>query len=441
VTSSNLRFLGILGILCLFCYGNARYLKATRNLALAMNIIDQVYVENPSGRQLYRAAISGMLKSLDANSSYIAQEQLQSFQSIFEQEFGGLGIGVEGPPRRPQWTIMTTIFNSPAFKAGLRPADIIETIDGAPIGALPFEDVSRKLRGREGTSVILGLQRDGESFSKSIVRDRVEIESVIGDRRREDGTWEFLMQADPRIAYVRIELFGEKTVAEFERAIASCNPRPSGLIIDLRDNSGGLLVAATQICDLFLDEGQIVTTRGRGDRLEEEIQARPGTILPADCPIAIVINENSASASEILAGCLKDRGRGIVVGARSYGKGSVQNVIPIEGGRAAMRLTTAYYYPPSGRRIHRRDPKSMSGEWGVDPNEGCNIELTDEQLDQTIDRFRMRSQPPPPLSQEKSEPSKDAQASGQSSSRSSDPSLDVDAQLSLAVERLQGLLP
>lgn len=365
-------------------------------MALAMNIIDQVYVEPTNNDQLYQAAMAGMLRSLDPNSSYIPRQQLQSFQSIFEQEFGGLGVSLEGPPQRPHLTIASTIFNSPAFRAGLRPGDVLARVDGIEVRHWTTQEVSPKLRGKEGTMVRLAIERDGQTIETDLVRDRIEVESVLGDWRSADGTWQFPMQADPRIAYVRVELFGEKTAAEFEKALRSCNPKPEGIIIDLRDNSGGLLLAASQICDLFLDDGTIVTTQGREGVVDEVLEATPGTIVPNACPIAILINENSASASEILAACLKDRQRATVVGVRSFGKGSVQNVIPLEGGKAAMRLTTSYYFPPSGRRIHRRDPRSEAGEWGVDPSENCEVEMDLKSLEATIARFRERSQPRDP---------------------------------------------
>lgn len=387
-----------------------------------MSIVDQVYVEPTNTSQLYQAAMSGMLRSLDANSGYIGQEQLQSFQSIFEQEFDGLGVSLDGPPRRPSLTVVSTIFNSPAFRAGIRPGDVIASVDGLDVRQWTSQEVSSKLRGREGTSVRLVIDRDGETLEKIVVRDRIEIESVLGDRRRSDGTWDFLMQADPRIAYVRIELFGEKTASEFEQAISKCSPSPQGLIIDLRDNTGGLLVAAAEICDLFLEDGPIVTTKGRDQRVDEELAASPGSILPVTCPIAIIVNENSASASEILAGCLKDRGRAQIVGVRSFGKGSVQNVIPLEGGRAAMRLTTAYYYPPSGRRIHRKDLNSEEGEWGIDPSPNCEVDLTDEAFEATVERFRERSKP---------------FTSEEEPSIEGDESVNVDPQLSFALNLLQ----
>lgn len=391
-----------------------------------MNVIEQVYVEPTDPKKLYRAAITGMLGSLDANTSYISQDQLRSFESIFEQEFGGLGVSLDGPPRRPELTVASTIFNSPAFRAGIRPGDVIAKIEGEEVRGAKVQDVSSKLRGREGTSVKLVIDRDGELLDKLLVRERIEIESVLGDRRRSDGTWDFQLEADPRIAYLRIELFGEKTTKEFKKSIESCQPRPQAILIDLRDNSGGLLLAAAQICDLFLDSGPIVTTKGRSEKIDDELIAAEGTIVPNDCPIAILINENSASASEILAGCLKDRNRAIVVGTRSFGKGSVQNVIPIEGGKAAMRLTTAYYYPPSGRRIHHRS-QSDDEEWGIDPSPGCKVAMTDEELQAAVTRLRQRSYP---ISDQEV-------VSKQEDGTQGDPSIDADPQLKLAFEKLK----
>jgi len=394
-----------------------------------MDIIGQVYVEPADPKELYRSAMNGMMKSLDRHSSYIAADSLQSFQLYFEQQFGGLGVSLDGPPRRPHLTIVTTLFNSPAFRAGLLPGDVITKIDNEEVRHSMVEQVSSKLRGKEGTSVSLEIDRAGSLFSKTIVREKIDVESVIGDRRRGDGTWEYCMQYDPRIAYFRIELFGEKTAKELQKAIDGCKDTVQAIVIDLRDNSGGLLLAATDICDLFLDDGQIVTTRGRDQKIDEEIDANVGTIIPNSVPIAVIINENSASASEIVAACLKDRKRCLVVGVRSFGKGSVQNVIPLEGGKAAMRLTTAYYYPPSGYRIHRKE-NQPADTWGVDPSDGCEIALTGEKLVKTIARFRRRSDP---MANGMTPSSSAAAPAGESR----DPSLEDDSQLLLAVRTLQ----
>ncbi len=396
MTISNIRLLAVLIVVCLFCYGNARRIRNLGDLSLAMDIIDQSYVDKPDREALYRAAMSGMIDSLDAHSEYIPPSALKSFHSIFEQEFGGLGVSLDGPPRRSDLTIVATLFNSPAYHAGLRPGDRIIGIDGDDVRGTKFDEASKRLRGREGTPIRLQVERDGleAPMDITVVRAIIDMESVIGDRRMPDGKWDFHLEDDPQIAYCRLELFGEKTAKELERAISTMEPAPKGIILDLRDNSGGLLTSATKICDMFLNDGQIVTTRGRDEVLEDEYQATKGTIADDSVPIVVIINESSASASEILAGCLKDRNRATIVGKRSYGKGSVQNVIPIEGGNAAMRITTAYYFPPSGRRIHRlnRD-KSKAESWGVDPSEGCEIEISNTQLNAAIERFRRRSDP------------------------------------------------
>ncbi|MFY8199290.1 MAG: S41 family peptidase, partial [Pirellula staleyi] len=257
------------------------------------------------------------------------------------------------------------------------------------------EDVSKKLRGREGTSVNLKLERlnEPDPVVITVVRARIEVESVLGDRRRLDGKWEYRMEEDPRIAYMRVELFGEKTTEELRRAIASISKDSQALIIDLRDNTGGLLNSATDVCDMFLDEGQMVSTRGRGDRLDQSYDAKKGTELSNSIPIVVLINEHSASASEVVAACLQDRCRATVVGNRSFGKGSVQNVIPLDAGLAAMRLTTAYYYPPSGRLIHRKPSAKEDDIWGVHPDDGCEVKLDEKAFIKLIERFRKRSDP------------------------------------------------
>jgi len=180
---------------------------------------------------------------------------------------------------------------------------------------------------------------------------------------------------------------------EIENALKPLRGQIDAIILDLRDNGGGLLNTAVDVCDLFLDDGLIVATQGRGMTKIESANAKPGTIVPDNLPVAVLINENSASASEVVAACLKDRNRAIIVGQRSYGKGNVQSVIPIEGGRAAIRFTTAYYFPPSGRRIHKRPKDTDDDQWGVEPSPGAEITLDQKQLAIASERMRRRSDP------------------------------------------------
>lgn len=441
MTTKNLKILLIVLIGSLFCYGNAQRLRNLGDLALAMEIIDREYVEKPDKDKLYQAAMKGMIDSLDPYSSYIPVESLKQFHAVFEQEFGGLGISLAGRPRRERLTIIATLFDSPAFRAGVKPGDVILKIDGDEAAKSGVEAVSNKLRGKEGTAVTLTIERvnEPEPLVIKIIRAKIEVESVLGDRRRMNGSWDFAMEEDPSIAYVRLELFGEKTTEELKAALATVRKNCKGLILDLRDNTGGLLIVAKDICDMFLDDGEIVSTRGRDDRIDQRFIAQSGTEIANSVPIAILINEHSASASEVVAGCLQDRCRATIVGDRSFGKGSVQNVIPLDAGMAAMRLTTAYYYPPSGRLIHRRLSAKPEDEWGVSPNKGCLVKLNEEAFLKSIERFRKRANPTENgLGQPRSEiDSSDIDEGSQAGNDHLDPTLKDDPQLEKAVEILK----
>ncbi len=439
VTTKNLKILIVVLIGSLFCYGNAQRYRNLGDLALAMEIIDQEYVKKPDKEKLYQAAMKGMIDSLDPYSSYIPIESLKPFQAVFEQEFGGLGVSLDGRPRRERLTIVATLFDSPAYKAGVKPGDVILEIDGVDSAKSEVENVSKKLRGKEGTSVTLTVERASvpEPLHIKITRARIEVESVLGDRRRMNGTWEFAMEEDPRIAYMRLELFGEKTTEELKTALASVRKQCKGLIIDLRDNTGGLLMAAKDICDMFLDDGEIVSTRGRNDRIDQRYSAQPGTEIENSVPVVCLINEHSASASEVVAGCLQDRCRATIVGERSFGKGSVQNVIPLDAGLAAMRLTTAYYYPPSGRLIHREPNAKPEDVWGVSPDEGCVVKLDEAAFLKSIERFRKRADPNENgLGKPREKQGSNEEASGLAKEHT-DPTLKDDPQLEKAVEILK----
>ena len=444
MTTKNLKILLLVLVGCLFCFGNAQRIRNLGDLALAMEIIDREYVEKPDKDKLYQAAMKGMIDSLDPYSSYIPVESLKQFQAVFEQEFGGLGISLDGRPRRERLTIITTLFDSPAFRAGVKPGDVILQIDGVDAAKLEVETVSKKLRGKEGTAVTLTIERanEPEPLVIKILRARIEVESVLGDRRQMNGSWQFAMEEDPRIVYVRLELFGEKTTEELKAALASVRKDCKGLIIDLRDNTGGLLNAAKDICDMFLDDGEIVSTRGRDDRIDQRYNAEPGTEIANSVPIAILINEHSASASEVVAGCLQDRCRATIVGDRSFGKGSVQNVIPLDAGMAAMRLTTAYYYPPSGRLIHRRSTAKPEDNWGVSPDKGCQVKLDDEAFLKSIERFRKRANPTENGLGKPRSTIDSSEAKGESNvgNEHLDPTLKDDPQLEKAVEILKAKL-
>jgi len=393
MSEKSLKLLTIGLLLCLACYFNAARYRPVRDVAYALDTISDSYVDPVSKSELKNAALEGILDSLDPYSSYVSEEKLQRFNSVFEQRFAGLGVQVEGPPSRPAITIIATLFNSPAYRAGLLPGDLILQIDGIDVRNTDTAEVSKKISGAVGTQVRLGIDRSGEKLDILAKREFIDVESVTGNRRRPDGTWEFQLQAAPKIAYLHANIFGEKTALEIETALDSLKGKIDAVILDLRDNGGGLLQSAVEICDLFLEDGRIVSTQGRGKTTLESLDATPGTVVPMSVPIAVIINSNSASASEVVAACLKDRQRAIVVGQRSYGKGNVQSVIPVEGGKAAIRFTTAYYFPPSGQRIHKRPRDTDADQWGVLPSPGAEVLLTQEQLELATQRMRRQGDP------------------------------------------------
>jgi carboxyl-terminal processing protease len=393
MSEKSLKLLTIGLLACLACYFNAARYRTVRDVAYALDTISDSYVDPVSKSELKNAALEGILDSLDPYSSYVSEEKLQRFNSVFEQRFAGLGVQVEGPPSRPAITIIATLFNSPAYRAGLLPGDLILQIDGIDVRNMDTAEVSKKISGAVGTQVRLEIDRSGEKLDILAKREFIDVESVTGNRRRPDGTWEFQLQAAPKIAYLHANIFGEKTALEIETALDSLKGKIDAVILDLRDNGGGLLQSAVEICDLFLEDGRIVSTQGRGKTTLESLDATPGTVVPMSVPIAVIINSNSASASEVVAACLKDRQRAIVVGQRSYGKGNVQSVIPVEGGKAAIRFTTAYYFPPSGQRIHKRPRDTDADQWGVLPSPGAEVLLTQEQLELATQRMRRQGDP------------------------------------------------
>jgi carboxyl-terminal processing protease len=226
------------------------------------------------------------------------------------------------------------------------------------------------------------IRRGDQLLPLSLTRATIPIPSVHGDWRNPDGSWNFVLKEYPRIGYLRLLQFGEKSAAEMADALAAIDGQVDGLILDLRNNSGVLLDAAIEICDMFVSgNGLIVSTRGRQDRLLDEHFATPETQFDPRLPMAVLVNRNSASASEIVAACLQDYGRAVVVGERSWGKGTVQNIVPVERGQSALKLTTASYWRPNGHNIDRHDPVAkQTGRWGVEPDPGLAIELTEEMI-------------------------------------------------------------
>ena len=393
MTGRNLRILSIIILVSVACAVQASRLRNVSDIALAMDYIEQMYVDPVLPEQLSEHAMVGMMERLDPYSSFMPPKDFESFHSQIEQNFAGLGIVVSKTD--DGWLkIVRTIHGAPAEKAGLTVDDLILEIAGTQTKSLKIEEASALLRGKPKTSVELQLGHIGDQGKRmvSVTRDIIETPSVIGDRRGDNGETIYQMQADPRIAYIHLAIFGEQSTNEMRKFLLQNDKQSKAVIVDLRENAGGLLTTAHDICDMFLNDGLIVSTRGRVPMANSELFATPGTLLGAEKPLVILLDGGSASASEVTAACLRDRKRAAIAGERSYGKGSVQNVIDMDGGRAALRLTTAYWFPPSGEKIHRSADAKPEDQWGVDPDPALAQKLTVEQKALAFSRLFRRDQ-------------------------------------------------
>jgi len=400
MTPRNLFALFLVTGLSLVCFNEARlqggrYARMFGTYAEVMDQIDRKYVEPADDRKMFEAALTGIVASLgDEYSAYIPPREAEALKSELEQKFGGVGVSVLKDEQSGRLIITSPLYDTPAYNAGILAGDVILAIDGADTAGMTMEEATGRMRGPIGEMVRLKIERAGEPapLELSLTRAEIAVESVVGDSHEADDHWSFFLEREDRIGYVRIRSFGEKTIDELRAALEWLNERDArALILDLRDNAGGLLHAATETCDMFLDDGVIVSTRGRGSVELDRFTATPGVVWDAQRPIVILVNEYSASAAEIFAACLQDHGRAVVVGERSWGKGSVQEVLPLEGGRSVLKLTTASFWRPSGKNIHRRGPRDEnSGDWGVRPDEGNEVKLTEDEFKEMVRRRRER---------------------------------------------------
>jgi len=318
-----------------------------RQLNLFGDVFEKIrtdYVEKPDDAKLIEAAISGMLSSLDPHSSYMDAKSFKDMQVQTKGEFGGLGIEVTQEDGFVK--VVTPIDDTPASRAGLLAGDLIVAIDGDAVQGLTLNQAVDKMRGPVKSSVVLKINRKGkaDSFDVTLVREVIKISSV---KPRTEGD----------IGYIRITQFTEKTYDGLKAAIDKFSQeipadKLKGYVIDLRNNPGGLLDQAIAVSDAFLERGEIVSTRGRNPDDAQRYVARSGDLTNGK-PIIVLVNGGSASASEIVAGALQDQKRATIIGTRSFGKGSVQTIIPL-GTNGALRLTTARYYTPSGRSIQAK---------------------------------------------------------------------------------------
>jgi carboxyl-terminal processing protease len=305
------------------------------------------YVEEVDEKKALEAAMNGLLESLDPHSSYLNEEEMKEFTDKSHGSFGGLGIQITAD--RGVIRVISPIDDTPAARSGLKSGDLITHIDDEQVGGLTQNQAVKQMKGRPGTKVKLTIIQSGkEPKTVTLKRDIIKVKSVKFSEKGEKKN----------IGYVRISDFGAETTKELRDAIAKLEKKKvSGYVLDLRNNPGGYLIAAINVSDAFLDEGEIVSTRGRKKEDIERTMATPGDLANGK-PVVVLINHGSASASEIVAGALQDNRRGIVMGSQSFGKGSVQQQRPLGDG-TAIHLTIARYYTPSG--------KSIQGE-GITPD-------------------------------------------------------------------------
>lgn len=343
--------------------------------------VDRSYVKNVDRKELIISAINGMLGELDPYSTFIPADELDQFSRQTTGKFGGVGIQIDAKKKSdPFLTVISPLVGTPAYNAGVLAGDRIMTVDGQTLEGLTHEDVVNKLTGEPATTVKITLQHrpyDKEPIELELKRAEIRIESVMGYQHKPDDSWDYMIDPEKKIGYVRIAQFMPQTAGDLKKALEAMSAEGvQAMIMDLRYNPGGLLSSAIEVCDLFLKDGTVVSTKGRNTE-DKSYGATPDIMLEG-VPIAILTNHGSASASEIVAACLQDHKRAVVVGERSFGKGSVQNVIELEDGKSALKLTTASYRRPSGKNIHKFKDSKDEDDWGVRPDDGYAVEFTPE---------------------------------------------------------------
>lgn len=344
-------------------------LEDIRALSEVFGKIKKNYVEDVDDKVLLENAIRGMLTGLDPHSSYLDKDAFQELRVGTTGEFGGLGIvvGMEDGFVK----VISPIDDTPAQRAGVKAGDIIIRLDEKPVKGMGLDDAVKIMRGKPGSSIELTVVREGEEkpLKFNIVRDKIRVQSV---RHK---------TLDKGYGYVRISQFQERTGEDLRKAISKLkkesNGRLNGLVLDLRNNPGGLLDAAIEVSDVFLEKGEIVSVQGRSERSKMSHSAKGLDLLGGE-PVVVLVNGGSASASEIVAGALQDHKRAIIMGKQTFGKGSVQTIVPL-GNASALKLTTARYYTPSGRSIQAK---------GIEPDIALEDVKVEEQKGNDIERVK-----------------------------------------------------
>ena len=350
---------------------DAKY-EDLRRFSQVLDLVERNYVKDVSRSDLINGALKGMLSALDPHSTFMTPEEYKEMHENTAGEF--FGVGIEMTLENGQVTVLTPIDDTPAFRAGVQPGDLILSINGQPTQELSLSEVASRIRGPKGTEVELTLLRTNSKTPHTvrIVRDAIPLVSVKS-RKLEDGYY-----------WVRLSRFAEPTSDELRKALVQAAKESKkdglrGIVLDLRNNPGGLLDQAVEVADMFLSAGDIVSIKGRDSAMQRVYTAHQQPDDMADVPLVVLINAGSASASEIVAGALRDHKRALIVGERSFGKGSVQNLIPLMD-KSGLKLTVALYYTPNGSSIQAE---------GIVPDVDVPFEAPREQ-DKEAERFLVR---------------------------------------------------
>jgi carboxyl-terminal processing protease len=373
----NFAIIVVMLLVALFCAFRVQTNPYQRILCESMNVVKRNALEEVDEKQLYEGAMAGMMNSLsDEYSYYMPPLVQQEMNRELDAKFGGIGVEISLDPKTRELIVLSPMLDSPAYRAGVLAGDKVLRINEKSTQGMSLNDASELLRGPLGDKIKLTVLHRGEEkpCDLEMVRAEIHIQTVLGDTRDAKGVWNYFLPGTDKIAYVRVISFSVDTAAELEQTLTSlAKENMKGLILDLRDNPGGLLPAACDICDLFLKKGDpIVSTRGRDKKIIEAFNAT-GDGQFKEIPLVVLVNQNSASASEIVAACLQDCRRAAIVGQRSFGKGTVQQIIELEKDCGAIRLTTASYWRPSGANIHRKHDASENDQWGVQPDPECKM--------------------------------------------------------------------
>jgi carboxyl-terminal processing protease len=374
----------MIGSMSLFCWQATRGAKPKDEMlelyGLFVDAVEKVeanYVRPVSRRELLETALEGMLQQLDPHSTYISTSDWTQFRRQIEGKFGGIGIQVDVDPDTARLRVVAPMVGTPAYEAGVLAGDQILEIDGQSAEGMSPDKAVEVLTGRPGTDVKLSVLHENSEDPEpiTITRAIIEVPSILGDHRKPDDEWEFMIDKEKKIGYVRITSFIQSSAEDLKKVLDQLKEQGMrGLILDLRDDPGGLLSAAVEVSDLFLGDGEIVSTKGRNTQ-PKSFKAEKDSPFE-DVPMVVLVNQNSASASEIVSAALQDHHRATVVGQRSYGKGSVQNIFELDGGNSVLKLTVASYYRPSGENIHRFRTSKATDQWGVTPDKGCEVKLS-----------------------------------------------------------------